>query len=457
MNGGNTMSTMNTSSPKQKVVLAYSGGLDTSVILKWLIEQGHDVVAGIVNVGQDENFVAAEEKARAIGASNVHVVDAREEFVRDFVFPALQANAVYEGRYLMGTSLARPVIAKHLAVIAQKEGTTVLAHGATGKGNDQVRFELAWYSMVPGVQVISPWKMDTFLSQFQGRPDMVAYAELKGIPVKATAPKIYSEDDNLLHISHEAGILEDPSKEAPEHVYSRTVAPEKAPDLAARIKIAFERGVPVRVVDEERKKNINHDPVAILTYLNTLGGEHGIGRLDMVENRYVGIKSRGVYETPGGTILQAAHRDLEGITMDREVMRIRDTLIPEIARTIYNGCWFSPEMHLLLGLVRTSQEYVSGTVTVKLYKGTAMPVARESPLSLYDAAKSSMDVAGGYDQTDAAGFIRVNAHRLTISAQRDQAYRRQETDQLLRIAGAQAAERALAKRTFEDPQWHRER
>ncbi len=415
------MSTMNTSSndllPQQKVVLAYSGGLDTSVILKWLIEQGHEVVAGIVNVGQEDDFAAAEAKARAIGASNVHVVDAREEFVRDFVFPALQANAVYEGRYLMGTSLARPVIAKHLAAIAQKEGTKALAHGATGKGNDQVRFELAWYSMVPGVQVISPWKMPKF--PFQGRPDMVAYAELKGIPVKATAPKIYSEDDNILHISHEAGILEDPSKEAPEEVYSRTVAPEKAPDLAARIKITFERGVPVRVVDEEREKDINHDPVAILTYLNALGGEHGIGRLDMVENRYVGIKSRGVYETPGGTILHAAHRDLEGITMDREVMRIRDTLIPEIARTIYNGCWFSPEMEMLMAMVRKSQEYASGTVMVKLYKGTAMPVARESPLSLYDAARSSMDIAGGYNQQDAAGFIRVTAERLRASAARE--------------------------------------
>lgn len=413
------MSTSGNQSSKQKVVLAYSGGLDTSVILKWLIEQGHEVVAGIVNVGQDEDFAAAEEKARAIGASNIHVVDAREEFVTDFVFPALQANAVYEGRYLMGTSLARPVIAKHLAVIAQKEGTKVLAHGATGKGNDQVRFELAWYAMIPGVQVISPWKMDAFLSQFQGRPDMVAYAERKGIPIKATAPKIYSEDDNLLHISHEAGILEDPSKEAPEHVYSRTVAPEQAPDLAARIKISFERGIPVRVVDETKGTDINRDPVAIVAYLNNVGSEHGIGRLDMVENRYVGIKSRGVYETPGGTILHAAHRDLEGITMDREVMRIRDGLIPEIARTIYNGCWFSPEMDLLLGMVRASQEYVSGTVTVKLYKGTAMPVARESPLSLYDAAKSSMDVAGGYNQQDAAGFIRVTAERLRASAARE--------------------------------------
>lgn len=410
---------MSEQSSKQKVVLAYSGGLDTSVILKWLIEQGHEVVAGVVNVGQDEDFAAAEEKARGIGASNVHVVDARKEFVRDFVFPALQANAVYEGRYLMGTSLARPVIAKHLAAIAEQEGTKVLAHGATGKGNDQVRFELAWYSMVPGVQVISPWKMEAFLSQFQGRPDMVAYAERKGIPVKATADKPYSEDDNLLHISHEAGILEDPSKEAPEHIYSRTVAPENAPDLATRIKITFENGIPVRVVDEAKGTDINRDPVAIVTYLNNVGGEHGIGRLDMVENRYVGIKSRGVYETPGGTILHAAHRDLEGITMDREVMRIRDTLIPEIARTIYNGCWFSPEMHLLLEMVRASQEYVTGTVTVKLYKGTAMPVARESPVSLYDAARSSMDVAGGYNQQDAAGFIRVTAERLKASAARE--------------------------------------
>lgn len=437
---------MTNNSSKQKVVLAYSGGLDTSVILKWLIEQGYDVVAGMVNVGQDENFAAAEAKARAIGASNVYVVDARHEFVTGFVFPALQANAVYEGRYLMGTSLARPVIAKHLAAIAQQEGTNVLAHGATGKGNDQVRFELAWYSMVPGVRIISPWKTPAFLAQFQGRSDMIAYAQRHGIPIKATTARPWSEDDNLLHISHEAGILEDPSKEAPEEVYSRTLSPENAPDLAARIKITFERGVPVRVVDEEREKDINHDPVAILTYLNTIGGEHSIGRLDMVENRFVGLKSRGVYETPGGKILHEAHRDLEGITMDREVMRIRDTLIPEIARAIYNGCWFSPEMDLLLGMVRSSQEYVSGTVTVKLYKGTAMPVARESPFSLYDAAKSSMEVAGGYDQTDAEGFIRVNAHRLTLSGQRDQAYRREETDRLLGRSGAQAAERALRAR-----------
>lgn len=433
-----------------KVVLAYSGGLDTSVILKWLIEQGHQVVAGIIDVGQDENFAAAEAKARAIGAADVHIVDARREFVTDFVFPALQANAVYEGRYLMGTSLARPMIAKHLAEIAKQEGTNVLAHGATGKGNDQVRFELAWYSMVPGVRIISPWKTPAFLAEFQGRPDMIAYAQRHNIPVKATTAQPWSEDDNIFHISHEAGILEDPSREAPEEVYSRSMSPEKAPDLAVRIQIMFEKGIPVRVVHSSavdisevhpsKVVDIRNDPVALLKYLNLVGGAHGIGRLDMVENRFVGIKSRGVYETPGGTILHAAHRDLEGITMDREVMRIRDTLIPEIAGKIYNGFWFSPEMHLLFGMVRSSQEYVTGTVTMKLYKGNAMPVARASPWSLYDAAKSSMDVAGGYDQTDAAGFIRVNANRLTVSAQRDQAYTHKETSRLLGQAGARTAE-----------------
>lgn len=396
---------------KGKVVLAYSGGLDTSVILKWLMEEDYEVIAYIADVGQKEDFEAAKEKAEKIGASKVYIEDLKEEFISDYIIPFVQANAVYENRYLQGTAVARPIIAKRQIEIAEKEGAQFVSHGATGKGNDQVRFELAYYSLKPDVTVLAPWKMQEFLDRFRGRSDMLHYAEQHGIPVTASRSKPYSEDDNLLHISHEAGILEDPAAACAEDVYSHTTSPENAPDKAETITVSFENGVPVKVSSEESGKSAS-DILSIFTLLNELGAKHGIGRLDMVENRFVGIKSRGVYETPGGAILHAAHRDLEGLTMDREVLQLRDELSTKISKVIYNGFWFSPEMTLLLSLVKQAQENVSGTVTLKLYKGSAYPLSRESEFALYDPEQSSMDEHGGYDQKDAEGFIKINAIRL---------------------------------------------
>jgi argininosuccinate synthase len=395
----------------KKVVLAYSGGLDTSVILKWLIEQGYDVIAYVADVGQNDDFAWVQENAIRIGASRVHVLDLKEEFLTDYIFPMFQANAVYEGRYLLGTAIARPLIARKQIDVARDEGAAFVAHGATGKGNDQVRFELAYHALAPDLKILSPWKTRTFLNTFKGRSDMIAYASQHGIPVKSSLKKPYSEDDNLLHISHEAGILEDPASEPPEDVYCRTVSPENAPDDAVRILIHFIDGVPDRVVNLE-DETIKESPLAIFNYLNELGGMHGIGRVDMVENRFVGVKSRGVYETPGGTILYAAHRDIEGIAMDREVLRLRNQLSPKVAELIYNGFWFSPEMDFLMAAIRKSQELVNGSVMLKLYKGSLQVLGRESPSSLYDQGLSSMDAEGGYDQEDAAGFIRINAIRL---------------------------------------------
>ncbi|HBR68161.1 MAG TPA: argininosuccinate synthase [Rhodospirillaceae bacterium] len=398
-------------SAKPKVVLAYSGGLDTSIILKWLIEEGYDVVAYIADVGQKEDFKAAEAKAKKIGASAVYIEDLKEEFVTDFIFPVFKSQAVYEGRYLLGTSIARPVIAKRQIEIAQKEKAQYVSHGATGKGNDQVRFELSYYALKPDIKVLAPWKMQSFLDRFKGRSDMIHFAEQHGIEIKASRSKPYSEDDNLLHISHEAGILEDPNAAADEDVYSRTASIEKAPNTPDIIEITFKDGVPVKVENkgDGRKET---KPLPLFEYLNELGTKHGIGRLDMVENRFVGIKSRGVYETPGGTILHNAHRDLEGLTMDREVMKLRDSLSPKVAELVYNGFWFAPEMEFLMAAMNKAQEMIDGTVTVKLLKGVAYPIARTSPVALYDPKQSSMDEEGGYDQKDAAGFIRINAIRL---------------------------------------------
>ena len=396
---------------KGKVVLAYSGGLDTSIILKWLLEQGYEVIAYMANIGQDEDFDVAEKKALKIGASQVFIEDMRKEFVTDYIFPVYKANTVYEGRYLLGTAIARPIIAKRQIEIAKKVGAQFVSHGATGKGNDQVRFELSYYSLNPQIKVIAPWKNKEFLSAFKGRTDLLAYAEKHGIPTKQSASKPYSEDDNLLHISHEAGILEDPGHICDESIYSRTVSPEKAPDTPTHIVLTFKNGVPVKVTNLE-DHTVKTDALELFEYLNQLGQENGIGRLDMVENRFVGIKSRGVYETPGGTILHVAHMDIEGIAMDREVMRIRDMLAAKYAELVYNGFWFSPEMEFLMAAIDKSQELIDGEVTVKLYKGVAYPVARTSPFSLYDQDLSSMDIAGGYNQEDAEGFIRINAIRL---------------------------------------------
>jgi argininosuccinate synthase len=395
----------------EKVVLAYSGGLDTSVILKWLIERGHEVVAFVADVGQQDDFDKVREKALKAGASKVYVEDLKEEFVTDFIFPAFKANAIYEGRYLLGTALARPLIAKHQIGVAAREQARCVSHGATGKGNDQVRFELTYYALNPKIKIIAPWKTPDFLAQFQGRSDLLAYAAKHGIEVQATAAKPYSEDENLLHLSHEAGILEDPSRPAGEEVYTRTVSPERAPDTPTHILMTFTDGIPVRVENLD-DGTVHTRPLELFQYLNTLGERNGIGRMDMVENRFVGIKSRGVYETPGGTILHVAHRDIESIAMDREVMRLRDTLSAELSNLIYYGFWYSPEMDFLMAAIDRSQDVIDGRVWLKLYKGTVYATARESSSSLYDQELSSMDIEGGFNQQDSAGFIKINAMRL---------------------------------------------
>ncbi|MBF0442068.1 MAG: argininosuccinate synthase [Oligoflexales bacterium] len=402
---------MSNAKSKSKVVLAYSGGLDTSVILKWLIDKGYEVIAYVANVGQDEDFEAARKKAEKIGASKVYVEDLREEFVTDYIFPMFKANALYEGRYLLGTAICRPIIAKRQIEIAEMESAEFVSHGATGKGNDQVRFELGFYSLNPKIKVLAPWKMKEFQDEFKGRSDMINYAQKNGIEIKSTLKKPYSEDDNLLHISHEAGILEDPSSAAPDEVYSKTTSPEKAPDRAEYISITFKDGVPVKIENQDTGET-KDSPLSLFNYLNEIGGRHGIGRVDMVENRYVGIKSRGIYETPGGTILLTAHRDIEGIAMDREVMRLRDMLSAKVSELIYNGFWFSPEMDFLMSAINKSQELIDGTVWMKLYKGSVYVLRRESPSSLYDKELSSMDVEGGFNQTDSEGFIKINAIRL---------------------------------------------
>ncbi|KPK02511.1 MAG: argininosuccinate synthase [Gemmatimonas sp. SG8_28] len=395
----------------ERVILAYSGGLDTSVILKWLTIRGYDVLAYIADVGQHDDFDAAREKALRTGASKVRVEDLREEFVTDFIFPAFKANAMYEGRYLLGTALARPLIAKRQIQLAIEEDAPYVAHGATGKGNDQVRFELAYYALHPTIKVLAPWKDREFLVRFKGRSELIEFSREHGIDVTATAEKPFSEDDNLLHISHEAGVLEDPEHVAGEDVYSRTTPPERAPDTPGRIAITFKDGVPTRV--ENLDDGTTHTrPLELFQYLNEIGSLHGVGRVDMVENRFVGIKSRGIYETPGGMILHTAHLDIEGIAMDREVMKLRNMLTAKLSELIYNGFWFSPEMDFLMAAVDKSQEVIDGTVFLKLYKGNVMAVARECSSSLYDRELSSMHIEGGFNQEDAQGFIRINALRL---------------------------------------------
>ena len=396
---------------KKKVILAYSGGLDTSVILKWLEQKGYEVIAYVANVGQNEDFEEIRQKALQTGATKVYVEDLKEEFVVDYILPALQGNALYESRYLLGTSLARPVIAKKHIEIANAEGAEYVAHGATGKGNDQVRFELAYYALNPKIKIIAPWKDREFLNQFQGRTDLLNYAKEMNIPVKATLKKPYSEDENLMHISHEAGILEDPMLRPNEELFTLTVSPKEAPDEETIIEIEFEDGIPVKVTNKN-DGTVKDTPLELFLYLNKLGGENAIGRVDIVENRYIGIKSRGVYETPGATILREAHLDIEGIAMDKEVMHLRDMLTPKFAEIIYNGYWFSPEMDFLLAAMRKAQEAISGTVTLSLYKGNVMTIGRQSPTSLYDQDLSSMDIEGGFNQEDSRGFININAVRL---------------------------------------------
>jgi len=395
----------------EKVILAYSGGLDTSVILKWLIEKGYDVVAYVADVGQEEDFQAAADKALKVGASEVFVEDLKSEFVTDYIFEALKGSAVYEGRYLLGTSLARPIIAKRQVEIARKVGATAVSHGATGKGNDQVRFELAYLSLMPEVKIIAPWKDKEFLEKFQGRTDLLNYAKKHNIDVGSAKKAPYSMDANLMHISYESGILEDPATAPEQEMFQMTKSPLEAPDKATNISIAFEKGIPVELRLEESKK-VETDPLAMLMLLNKLGGENGIGRIDIVENRFVGIKSRGVYETPGATILWAAHEDLETMNVDREVFRLKSSLVQPYTELIYNGFWFSPEMEFLQTAMDKSQELVTGRVHLELYKGNVVVTGRESKKSLYSEDLASMEVEGGYDQADAEGFIKVNAVRL---------------------------------------------
>jgi argininosuccinate synthase len=389
----------------KKVVLAYSGGLDTSVILKWLKNEfGCEVIAFTADVGQAEELDHLEEKALATGANKVYIEDLREEFVRDYVFMMIKANAIYEGTYLLGTSIARPIIAKRQMEIAQLEGADAVAHGSTGKGNDQVRFELTYYALNPYIRVISPWRE----WHFKSREDLITYAQKNGIPVPVTKAKPYSSDRNLLHISFEGGILEDPWSAPSEDMFILSVSPEKAPDRPTLVEIDFEDGVAKRIDGKMLS------PAALLSHLNELGGQNGIGRVDMVENRYVGMKSRGVYETPGGTILHIAHRAIESITMDREVMHLRDSLIPKISELIYYGYWFSPEMEILKKAVDETQKDVSGTIRLKLYKGNCTVVGRKSEKSLYHDAFATFERDAVYNQKDAEGFIRLNALRLRI-------------------------------------------
>ena len=403
---------------KEKVILAYSGGLDTSVILKWLSNKGFDVIAYVADVGQNEDFKAIEEKAYATGASKVYVEDLKKPLVTDYIYPAIKANTIYEGTYMLGTSLARPIIAKRHIEIAKKEGTKYVAHGATGKGNDQVRFEFGYYMNMPDVKIISPWKDEEWLSQFEGRSDMLKYAAENNIPVKASLKKPYSEDENLIHISHEAGILEDPSKRCPEDVYSLTLSPEKANDKETILTFTFKDGIPLSVKNEGDGTVVT-DPVEMIVYLNKMGHDNAIGRVDMVENRFIGIKSRGVYETPGCEILWKAHHNLEGLTMDKEAMHLRDMLSPKYAELIYNGYWGAPEFNMLTALFDESQKFVTGTATVALYKGNVINAGISSDCSLYNEDLGSMDKAGGYHPIDCKGFININAIRLMASSIRN--------------------------------------
>ncbi|HBU56298.1 MAG TPA: argininosuccinate synthase [Gemmatimonadetes bacterium] len=396
---------------EKKVVLAYSGGLDTACILKDLQEQGYEVIAYVADVGQQDDFADVSERAKATGASKVFVEDLKQDFVTEFIFPAIAGNAVYENRYLLGTALARPVIARRQVEIALAEGAGAVSHGATGKGNDQVRFELAFAALAPDLEIIAPWKDPEFLGRFQGRSDLLAFAQRHAIPVEATAEKPYSSDENLMHRSYEAGMLEDPEAIPPDDMFKLTRSLEDAPDRPTDLIIHYKNAMPVRLVCEHDGVDLS-EPVELFNYLNYKGGEHGIGRVDMVENRFVGIKSRGVYETPGGTILHHAIRDLEGIAMDREVLRLRDMLSPRFAEIIYNGFWFSPEMDFIRAAFRQSERLIDGEVQVRLLKGNVICRGRSSTSSLYDQELSSMDVAGGYDQEDARGFIRLNALRL---------------------------------------------
>ncbi len=408
-----------------KIVLAYSGGLDTSVILRWLKDNYEaEIVAFCADIGQEEELAGLEEKALSTGASKCIIEDLREEFARDFIFPMFQAGALYENQYFLGTSIARPLIAKRMVEIARAEKADAISHGATGKGNDQVRFELTAAALAPELNVIAPWREERFRQEFPGRTEMMEFARANKIPVEATAKKSYSMDRNLLHISFESGVLEDPGFDASSaemrDMYKLSVAPEDAPNEPEHVELTFERGNCVNVATQGRhaaNAPSSMSSLQVMQTLNKLGGKHGIGRVDIVENRFVGMKSRGVYETPGGAILHFAHRQIESLTMDREVMHLRDGLIPKYSELVYNGFWFSPEREALQALVTETQRNVTGVVRLKLYKGNIIVAGRRSPKSLYDPDIASMeDVKSAYDQSDATGFIRLNALRLKVRA-----------------------------------------
>ncbi|ROL53854.1 Argininosuccinate synthase [Anabarilius grahami] len=423
---------------KGSVVLAYSGGLDTSCILVWLKEQGYDVIAYLANIGQNEDFDAARKKAEKLGAEKVFIEDLRSEFVEEFIWPSVQANAVYEDRYLLGTSIARPCIARRQVQIAQQEGAQFVSHGATGKGNDQIRFELTCYALYPEVQIIAPWRIPEFYNRFRGRKDLMEYAEKHGIPVPVTPKAPWSMDANLMHISYESGVLENPKNHAPSDLYQMTKNPEDSPNEPDVLEIDFIKGVPVKVTHVKEGKS-KDTPLEIFSYLNEIGGKHGVGRIDIVENRFIGMKSRGIYETPGGTILLHAHLDIETFTMDREVRKIKQSLGIKFSELIYNGFgpleadyrataikaawereghvpqrwfWYSPECEFVRHCVDKSQENVEGRVQLSVFKGQVYILGRESPKSLYNEELVSMDVQGDYDPCDASGFIKINAVRL---------------------------------------------
>ena len=395
---------------KEKVVLAYSGGLDTSVIVHWLASQGYDVIALCLDLGQKvENLDEIRQKGLKAGAVDVLIEDVRKEFVEDYVFRAIEWNAVYEGTYLLGTSLARPLISKKQIEAAERFGASTVSHGATGKGNDQVRFELGYYALNPDIKIIAPWKVPEFYQRYPGRAQLIEYAQQNGIPVKATAEQPWSTDENLMHISFESGMLEDPWQEPKEEMFELSQSPKNAPDQEQILTIDFEEGLPVRLDGEELA------PIDLLTELNEIGGRHGIGRVDLVESRFVGMKSRGVYETPGGTILNIAHRAMESLTLDRGVIHLKDSLMPRFSQLVYNGFWFSPEMEILLEMGRSTQKRVSGTVRLKLYRGNCMVTGRKSDNSLYDEDIATMEAdEGNYDPRDSNGFIRLNALPLRI-------------------------------------------
>ncbi|XP_031836904.1 argininosuccinate synthase [Nomia melanderi] len=395
----------------KKIILAYSGGLDTSCILLWLKEEGYQVIAYVANIGQEEDFNAVREKALKIGAIKVVIEDLKEVFLSSFAWPTVACGLIYENRYLLGTSIARPCISEGLIKIAKTEGASLIAHGATGKGNDQVRFELSCYSLCPEIQIVSPWREKKFYTRFAGRADLLQYAQENGIPVSATPKEPWSTDENLLHVSYESGILENPATSAPKGLYKMTTDPLNSPAEPAEIEIGFKQGYPLFVKDLKSQKMYT-TPVELLQYLNKIGGLYGIGRIDIVENRFIGLKSRGIYESPGAKILYEAHQDLEIFLLDREVLRVKSYLATKMSDYVYNGLWFSPECDFVRNSILYSQKYVNGTVRLGLYKGNVSILGRHSEVLLYNKTLVSMDAQGGFEPEDAGGFIRTQAHRL---------------------------------------------